>query len=144
LKIEWIQPSEVGQIPELTPATDETLLSLFDRALKGELLVYFAAVPFRLIEAFDKTYDPRRHPAGRAAVDEYSKEWEEGHFHPSWVYPKEERFILSDDYISYFACIEGQPEYIPCWVLGRPEHPDVRDIQGPINPDNIRELMGLV
>jgi hypothetical protein len=58
------------------------------------------------------------------------------------VYPKEEHFILSDDYISYFTCIEGQPDYVACYVLGKPVHPDVRDVQGPLHPDCVRELLG--
>jgi hypothetical protein len=97
MKIERIRPSEIRQIPELTPATDEVLLSLFDRACKGQLLVYFAAIPLRLIEPFDKAYDPRRHPVGRAAVDECSREWGEGHFHTSWVYDGRQLELPTND-----------------------------------------------
>jgi hypothetical protein len=51
-------------------------------------------------------------------------------------------FVVPDDYIPYFAALTGLPDYVPCFILGQPEHDLIRDLQGPIDPISFRQLLG--
>jgi hypothetical protein len=126
-------------LPGLQPLKDEVFLYLLEQALSGKLFVYFAAVPFNLIEPFDKEYNPKLHPIGAAAIKTTMDLWLNNQFTNCWVYPKNNKFILSDDYIPYFAAIEGQPDYLPCFVLGDPNIEGVVDIKGPLTVDSIKK-----
>jgi hypothetical protein len=140
-KVKSEQISEEG-LPGLQPLKDEVFLYLLKEAISGKLSVYFAAVPLELIEPFDKKYNPSLHPVGMAAIQQVMTDWENGHFANSWVYPKDGNFILSDDYIIYFAALEGQPDYIPCLILGDPHQDGVKDIQGPLSLGFIKKQLG--
>ena len=140
---ETVKLSDIGTIEELTPARDEVLLYLWKQALDAKVPVYYAAVPMHLIQPFQKDYDPRKHPAGRAAIQAITDAWRKNEFQCVWLYPRGDKFILSDDYIIYFAALAGKPDFLPCWILGHPDHPEIKDIQGPISPDNVRKLLGL-
>lgn len=139
-----IAVSEIkGSVPGLEPAKDEVLLYLFDKVCSGELPVYFGAVPFELIVPFDKEYDPRKHPVGRAAVDQCSRDWLQGTMKYVCLYERGDRFILSDDYITFFAAVEGSPRLLPAWILGKPLSPRVEQLQGPIQYDEaVKVLFG--
>lgn|GEM_PF-3692089 len=45
--------------------------------------------------------------------------------------------MVSDDYISLFAALRGLPDYVPRYILGRPENPHIRDLQGPIRQQDV-------
>ena len=140
--VKGVKVEDLHMLPELTPAPDKVFDYLLEQAIKGHLEVYYAAVPLKLVTPFDKEYDPRKHPVGQQAIDAFFQAWQKNDFQISWVYPKSEKFILSDDYIVYYAVLKGQPDYIPCYVLGGSKHPDLKDIQGPISTDDIRRLLG--
>ena len=135
-----VDPKEVEGLTGLRPLKDEVFLHLCEEALVGRVLVYFAAVPFALIDPFDHKYEPSKRPVGAAAIEECMEAWIKGQMRYSWVCQRGNQFILSDDYIIYHAALRGQPEFLPCWVLGKPEHPDVRDVRGPIAPDKVSGL----
>lgn len=84
-------------------------------------------------------YDPLANPVGRAAVDEAFKRAVAGQRSAVWVYEDARGFVLSDDYIPWAAVKRGQPDYVPCWVLGKPRHQEVKLMQGPVN---VREALG--
>ncbi len=136
-----IEVKKLAALPGLQPQHDEVFVYLGEQALSGQVEVYFAAVPLHLIEPYDKQYDPRNHPVGRALVDQVSQAWKQGKFPAIWLYPRGEKFILSDDYLAYCAALEGQPDYLPCFVFGKPSQPDVRDVQGPIQPQDVMERL---
>jgi hypothetical protein len=124
----------------LQPLKDEVLLYLWEQALSGQINVYFAAVPFNLIIPFDKEYDPRKNPVGRAAVNQAMEEWSEGKIQDVWLYPKQNNYVLSDDYITYFAAVEGEPDYLPAFIFGEVINPAVIDIQGPIPKEELAKI----
>ena len=140
---ETVPVDKVGTLEGLKPLKDDVFSYLLERAAAGEADVYFAAVPMGLVDPFDTEYRPQDHPIGAAAIDQIFKAWQAGEYQPCWVYPRNGRFILSDDYISFAAALRGDPESLPCWVIGLPEHPDVKDVQGPIELGDVRELLGL-
>jgi hypothetical protein len=50
---------------------------------------------------------------------------------------------VSDDYIVLFAALNGLPDYVPCWVLGKPEGDFAPDIQGPVASTDVAQLLGI-
>ncbi|MGH7711952.1 MAG: hypothetical protein ACREOG_11750 [Gemmatimonadaceae bacterium] len=80
------------------------------------------------------------HAAGRAAVEQAFNRGLEGRPQSVWVYEADTGFVLSDDYVPWAAAQRGQPDYVHCWVLGRPRNAAVKDVQGPI--DDVRKALG--
>jgi hypothetical protein len=128
--------------PELMPKRDDTFMQLAERALKGELPVYFAAVPLAQCVPFDLDYRPDRHPVGRQAIQSTAQEGARSNFTKMIVYPRGAWFVVADDYIPLFAALLGHPDYVPCWVLGKPEADYAVDIQGPIDTQGVRSILG--
>ncbi len=138
-----IRTSEIHTLPELTPKSDERLTALLEAAIAGEVPVYFAAVPLALCVPFDLDYRPDEHPVGAQAITETTEAGKNGQFQTMFAYPRGRWFVIPDDYIPLFAALNGLPDYVPCWVLGKPENDLVRDVQGPINPSELPKLLGL-
>ena len=139
--VDYVNPKDLSPHPELTPPHDPVLAYLLARALEGHIEVYFAAIPLGMIEPFSTAFDPRKQPLGRRLVDAVVAEWRQGQMHHMWVYPRDGKFIMSDDYMTYYACIEGNPEMVPCWVLGKPDYAGVEQVQGPIDRNEITKIM---
>lgn len=140
-KIETDSISPEG-LPGLRPLEDSTFLYLLEQAVEGKMEVYFAAVPFNLVQPFDEKFNPSLHPAGAAAINQTIMAWSKGHVQPCWVYPRAGKFILSDDYITYYAAIEGQPDYLPCFIVGNPQQEGVKEVQGPLSKDLVLKHLG--
>ncbi len=140
-RVERVPVESLHGHPELTPPHDTVLDYLLECALQGNVPVYFAAIPLGLIKPFSDLYDPRRHPIGRQAIASIQEHWKNQEFKNMLVYPRKDVFIMSDDYITYYACLEGKPEYVPCWVLGLCTTPDARDVQGPIRKEDLRKVL---
>jgi len=128
-------------MPELRPKNDEVFLYLAERSLRGEEPVFFAAVPMEKIVPFDSEYDPEAHPVGREAVKAVMQSWEQGQVMAAWVYPRADKYVLSDDYIILAAARHGKPDYIPCYIVGRPLYEGVKDVQK-LSPEAVREALG--
>lgn len=137
-----VSVDEIDALLGLRPLPDPILGYLLQRALSGLVSVYFAAVPRTLIRPFDTEYDPAKHPVGAAAIERTMAEWQAGSFPHVWVYPSGHAYVLSDDYIPWAAALRGQPDFVPCWVLGYPSVPGTVDIQGPVDPQRVRTLLG--
>jgi len=140
-RIKRIPPSRLQTLPELTPPSDPVLTYLLERAVEGNLPVYFAAVPLELVKPFSDSFDPRRHPVGVHAIAAVQQRWKNQRFTNLVVYPQGNVFIMSDDYITYYACLEGNSEYVPCWVLGACTNESARDVQGPIRKEDVRGIL---
>jgi hypothetical protein len=115
---------------------------LLQGAISGAVSVFFAAVPLALCVPFDLDYRPDLHPVGAKAISDATEAGSKGQFQNLFVYQRGKWFIVSDDYIILFAALNGLPDYVPCWVLGRPEGDLVRDVQGPIAPSEVTRLLG--
>lgn len=142
-KVEKINPNEIHFLPELTPKRDEMLLSLMEQALKDELPLYYAAIPLALCIHFDVEYRPDMHPLGKTAIKQASDEATQNIFQELLVYPKGLWFVVADDYIPLFAAIGGLPDYVPCYILGKPDNPHIKDVQGPIHQQDVAKVLGL-
>ncbi len=134
--------SELHSLPGLTPKLDGTFGELINKAAEGSVDVYFAAVPLVLCIPYDVDYRPDKHPVGRIAIDQEKKNCHEGNFANLHVYQRGAWFVVSDDYIPLFAALEGNPDYLPCFIYGKPDSKFVIDVQGPIAVEDVREMLG--
>jgi hypothetical protein len=116
---------------------------LLQEALYGKLPVYFAAVKLARIRRFDPVFRPEKTRDGPEVVSQIMDQWRAGNFGRMWVYPKGKLFIVSDDYFTLAAAEKGQPDFVPCWVLGPVDAEGAADIQGPIKQDSLRKMMGV-
>ncbi len=80
---------------------------------------------------------------GRQAIAQVFGAWSNGQFRNLFVYQRGKSFVVSDDYIPLFAALRGRPDYVPCWVFGRPDSDLARDVQGPIVQDDVLKILGL-
>jgi hypothetical protein len=138
-----IAVSDIHSLPELTPKHDERFSALLQGAVSGDVPVYFAAVPLALCVPFDLDYRPDLHPVGAKAIGQMTEEWSNGQVQKLFVYQRGKWFVVSDDYIVLFAALNGLPDYVPCWVLGKPEGDLVRDVQGPIASNDVARMLGI-
>jgi hypothetical protein len=118
---------------QFKPPHDEVFDTLFGLAMQGDLMVYFAAVPLRLIKPFSKEFKVASIPNGQQIIDSIFEEAVRGKHQQIWVYEKGDHFVMSDDYLIYEACLRGQPDFVGCWVLGRPRNPLAKQVQGPVD-----------
>jgi hypothetical protein len=114
-----------------------------DRALEGDVPVYFAIIPRALARPFDATCSVLVHPAGQDAVNDVIHDWRANKFHYAWVYPRDGAYILSDDYVIWAAVEHGQVEYLPCWILGFPSIDGAAEISGPMDVSVVRLIREL-
>jgi hypothetical protein len=73
-----VSVDEIDALLGLRPLRDDILGYLLQRALDGQVPVYFAAVLRTLIRPFDAEYDPAKHPVGAAAIEQAMAEWLSG------------------------------------------------------------------
>jgi len=146
--LEYIDPTpenlaKLQRIPELVPPTDAVFNYLLEEAVTGRLPVYFAAIPLEMVWPFAPDFDMEAHPIGKQMVDATYAAGCQGHIQKMWVYPRDDHFVAPDDYATLAAARRGEPDFVGCWVLGNPHLPGVQDIQGPIRPEDIREMLGI-
>ena len=140
---ELMDVEEIHALAGLRPLYDPILGHLLEGAYHGSVDIYYAAIPLSVIRPFDPDYDPSKHPVGAAAIADVTARWRAGHFENVVVYQKGDVFILSDDYIIWEAAKRGQPDFLPCWVLGRPQHFLAVDVQGPLARGEVAKVIGL-
>ena len=105
--------------------------------------MYYGEVPIGQLVPFDLDYHPDKHPIKSKLIDTFVEEWKQGHFRKMLVYPRGAWFVVSDDYITLFAVLRGRPDYVPCWILGEPEHDQLENVQGPIAQADVRKILGM-
>jgi hypothetical protein len=135
--------SDIQSMPGLTPKRDDQFAALLQSAITGLVPVYLAAVPLALCIPYDPDYRPDLHEVGAEAISKLTGEGRQGQLQNLFVYQRGKWFVVSDDYIALFAALNGLPDYVPCWVLGKPEGDLVQDVQGPIAPSDVARLLGM-
>jgi hypothetical protein len=128
-------------IPDLVPKRDDTFVRLLVEAVGGKVPVYLAAVPLVLCVPFDLDYRPDLHPVGADAIRSVL---EEVNLSAAMIaYPRGKWFVIADDYIRLFAALRGRPDYVMCWIIGKPDDELIRNIQGPIALEDVPKALGL-
>ncbi len=141
-----LSKEEIGELktlPGLDPKIDDHFVDLIQRALKGRVPVYFAAVPLALIVPFDIDYRPDLHPLGKQLIDEYTENWKKNEYSNIMVYPKGKWFICPDDYLVLFGAIKTSPSHIGCAIFGEYDNDDVELIKGPLPVTDVQKMFGV-
>lgn len=129
--------------PAWEPPADPVFQYLVQQGLFGTLNIWYAAIsPARLVR-FDPVFRPERTPEGEAVVADIMARWRAGDVARMCVYPKGDTFIVADDYFTLAAIEQGQPDRVPCWVLGEPGPDAAHNIQGPLDQLKMRRLFGV-
>jgi hypothetical protein len=136
-------PTDPKVNPEWKPPHDPVFEYLLQEALFGALDVHFAGVRLPRVRRFASDFRPERTRGGDQVVAQIMAQWRAGNMSKLWVYPKGDLFIASDDYFTLAAAEAGQPDWLPCWVLGPFRRDHVRDVQGPIDRASLREMFGV-
>lgn len=135
-------PDEPGINPAWQPPDDPVFAYLMQEALYGALPVWFAAVPLPRVRRFDPTFRPENTEHGPDVVAQIMAKWRAGEFAKLWIYPKGDLFIASDDYFTLAAAEKGQPDYLPCWILGPFDTKTVKDPKGPVSQTALQNMFG--
>lgn len=103
------------------PPKDDYMIGLLSHAYKGELLCYMAIIKIEGIKPFSD-YKPE--------ISERFKNWFERKIAahsppPIYVYPKDDVFIMSDDYSAYNLYLKKGNKEMLCIVLGQAKGPHV-------------------
>lgn len=138
-----VRPDQLTVNPDWKPPSDPVFRHLLEEATSGAIPVYFAAIPPARILRYQAAFRPELTKDGDKVVRAIMDEWRQGGFLPIWVYPKGDLFVASDDYFTLAAAERGEPDFLPCWVLGRPSDTIAKDVQGPITPEGVRKMLGL-
>jgi hypothetical protein len=133
---------DLDTLPDLCPLEDKVFQYLLGEVVVGRIPLYFGAVPLALIEPYDQHYHPENHPVGKIAVNATVTGALRGEIQKMWVYPNGQKYIVADDYIPYAAALIGQPDFVPCWIMGNARFPGVESHQGPIEPHDVKRLLG--
>ena len=137
------KPEEPKINPEWQPPGDPVFQYLLQEAAMGWVQVYFAAIPLSRIKRFAPTFRPESTKDSAAVVAAIMERWRAGDFNKIWVYPKGDLFIASDDYFTLAAAEKGQPDLLPCWVLGELKTGIAEQVQGPMDQSAIAKMLGL-
>jgi hypothetical protein len=125
------------------PPRDAVLDYLLREALSGGVPVYLAAVPLARLRRFSDDFRPERTPDGGRVVQAIFEQWHADTPPRMWVYRRGDVFMVSDDYFTLAAAERGQPDLVPCWILGPVSEADLQDLRGPVQPHALRKLLGV-
>jgi hypothetical protein len=134
------RPSDPKINPAWEPPTDLVFQYLLQEAALGWVPVYFAAIPLSRLRRFVPSFRPEMSNDGEAVVAAIMGRWRAGEFAYMWVYPKGDLFIVADDYFTLAAAEQGQPDFVPCWVLGGIKNGKAEHVQGPIEKTYVRKM----
>ena len=129
--------------PDWQPPTDAVFQYLLQEAALGWVPVYFAAIPLSRLVRFAPTFKPEKTKDGESVVLSIMKEWREGKTVNMWVYPHGAMFVVSDDYFTLAAAERGNPDLVPCWVLGEVKNKSAELVQGPMEQKSIAQMLGI-
>ena len=86
-----VNPSDLnskGAEAPFAATQDPTFDALFKLAIQGDLRVYFAAIPLRLIRPYAPEFNFLMLPGGEAIIAAIISQARQGHFPRLWVYEK--------------------------------------------------------
>lgn len=143
IAVESLEPFNEGneELPQYK--MDERLISLMEQALNGNLQMYYGEVQIGQLVPYDLDYRPDLHPITKMAIDRCVEAWENGFFQKLVVYQQGAWFVVSDDYIALFAALRCRTDFVPCWILGKPEYAQVKNVQGPVAQVEVNKALGI-
>ena len=127
----------------LAPPHDAIFSYLYERVVNGGIPLFLAEVPLQLIQPYSEEHRPHESKLGKPVLDGYIRDFSNERLDLTmWVYPRGSKYILSDDYFSYFALLAlGVPAY-RCFIMGHPTVGALANIKGPAPLEFVRKLPG--
>ncbi len=120
------------------PPKDDIFLDLYKKAYKGEIPVYWGMISIEGINPYSN-YRPE---VSTEYIDNIHQKIKSGVLPFIYVYPKNEIYIMSDDYNLYYVYLFSGYKKIPCYILGEPGEKYVSDQIGPVKlPELVVEVM---
>lgn len=112
------------------PPRDDYLISLLKKAYSGKLKCYITIIKSKGIKPYSDYIPEIREQDLKTIIDTQP---------PIYVYPKNDVFVMSDDYYSYYSYLKLGFKKIPCVVLGKPIGKYIVELSEPFNlpPPNI-------
>ena len=136
------KPDEPHINPEWQSPTDPVFQYLLQEAALGWVPVYFAAIPLSRTVRLAPTFRPERTKDGEAVVLSIMEKWRAGEFSNMWVYPNGDKFVVADNYFTLAAAERGQPDLVPCWVLGTVRNESAEQVKGPMEQGAVAKMLG--
>jgi hypothetical protein len=121
-----VPPKAKTDYERFAPPHDDRLAGLLQAAHADAVPLYWAAVPIRYVRPFSATFKPDDKlwreglEAEKARVKANDYPW-------MLVYQSGDFFVMSDDYPVYYAYLEANSEYAPCYILGEPRGTNARE-----------------
>ena len=140
---ENIELKDIHVHSQMAPKIDERFIELMHSALDGKTPIYFGWIPLSLCIPNDPDYRADCHPVISQNVDALVDRFLKKQLSRMIAYPRGSWFVIGDDYPPLFAYIKTKAEYVPCWIMGKPEGEDVQDLQGPIRLEDVPGIFGL-
>ncbi len=110
---------------------DKYLLKLLSRAYKGEKICRHANIKMESIIPFTDD-EPEISEEFRS---HFMKKAEEEKYIPMFVYQRDGKFIMSDDYNSYSIYKELKLDVVPCVIIG-----DITDVKSVVSMGELFQL----
>jgi hypothetical protein len=101
---------------------DKYLEELLNKAYEGKILCRMANIKMEAIKPFTE----HKPEASEEFRNHFLKKAKEGNSIPMFVYRKSGKFMMSDDYNSYYMYKELGLEVVPCVVIGNID--DMKDV----------------
>ena len=127
------------------PPDDMEFQRLMLGAINGRVLVFGAVLEtakVSLVRAWPE-HRPELTKLGKDTVTALLRQWQEGHPIQPWLYVRDGRYVVADDY-HWLALIEdGHPESFAAQILGEPLQVGLVSKIGPLSQTDVRAMMGL-
>ena len=125
------------------PPHDPVFSYLYSRLVIGAVPLYQAQLPFESIQPFSRDYKPHKTKEGLAFLNSAIREVRAGNLTVRlWVYPEDDKFIMSDEYMMYYVLHALGAKTVGCEVMGPFAANKQHDVRGPAPVEFVRQLPG--
>jgi hypothetical protein len=126
------------------PPDDTHFQSLMLRASRGQISVYGVVIETNkvdIVRSFD-SFRPEEMEGSIEVIDGMFDAWNAGQTVQPWLYAKDGKYVVADDYF-WLALIEkGRPNTIAAQILGEPLALGLIERTGPLSIDKIQSMIG--
>lgn len=131
---------QIHEDPDFHPPRDNVLIQLIKDVAANRLPLYWAAIPLRYIRPLSPTYKPLSWAPWFDLLAEQKARILVKDYPQMLTYQVGDFFTMSDDYQTYYAYMECDSEFAPCYILGTPKGDHIANVQLIPAEDALRRL----
>jgi hypothetical protein len=105
-RIRSIPIASINGKSEFTPPEDTSLSQLLTSSSLGKVEVFKAWVDTALVRPCAPGFNPFKHPPGSDLLEQCVSRMRDDGVPAIWVYPSHGKFVMSDDYLVYYAALQ--------------------------------------